>query len=567
MRGIGWGGFRRRPPIAIALALMVSCLAWPAVAQQAARPDVNPGQVQRRIPEPVEPERPPPTLTLPAAPQAAPQGTVRFVLTAVVIDGATVFDPAALAPAYEDFLAREIGLADVEEILRRITGKYRESGYFLSHAIAEPQGLQSGILRITVIEGGVQRVAFPGLPDREADRLRPYTSAVLAERPLRLATLERALLLINDLPDVRVAPSLSPIDEKTGNYELALAIDKSRFSGVVSLDNRGTRSLGPVETQAAGGVDSVLTAFDRLSLNFFTIPNQPRELMSEQLGYDLPLGSGGTRGTLTVARTDLHPHGNLASLALSGDATHFGAGVTHPVLRLRDQSFWLGGAFDVQQSEQSQQGVRQFDDQLRVLRLHGLYLADDGWGGSNSVNVEASQGLDALGASQPGGSELSRPNGRPDFTKFTGTAIRQQHLFGGFYLRLSAAGQKAAEPLLVSEQFALGGTQFGRAYDPGEIAGDDGAAGSAELRYVGLVDNSAIRSYEVYTFYDLGTVWNMGVSDGTQRQSLASAGVGVRVALQRGLSAGLEVADPLTRTVAAESGKPVRVFASISLGF
>ncbi len=551
---------------AVAMAFL-ACSLPPARAQQAARPDVNPGQVQRRIPEPVEPSRPPAPLMLPSTAPVVPQGAVRFVLTAVIVDGATIFDADALAPLYEDFLAREIGLGEVEEVLRRITAKYRDSGYFLSHAIAEPQALESGILRITVIEGGVRRVAFPGLPESEAERLRPYTTAVLAERPLRLATLERAILLINDLPDLRVAPSLNPIDEKSGDYELTLAIDRGRFSGVVSLDNRGTRSLGPVEAQAAGGVDSVLTAFDRLSLNFFTIPNQPRELMSEQLGYDLPLGANGTRGTVTVARTDLHPHGNLASLALSGDATHVGASVTHPVLRRRDQSFWLGGTFDVQQSEQSQQGIRQFDDQLRVLRLHGLYLADDGWDGSNSLSVEASQGLDALGASQAGGSELSRPNGRPDFTKFTGTAIRQQHLFGGFYLRLSAAGQKAAEPLLVSEQFALGGAQFGRAYDPGEIAGDDGAAGSAELRYVGLVGNSAFRSYEVYTFYDLGTVWNMGVTDGTQRQSLASAGVGLRVALQRGLSASLEVADPLTRTVAAESGKPVRVFASISLGF
>lgn len=563
------GSWRRllcRLAILTSLALAISGPSG-AVAQQATRPEVNPGQVQRRIPEPVAPERPPTPLTLPPTPPVAPRAAIKFVLTAVVIDGATVFDPAALAPLYEDFLAREIGLGEVEEILRRITGKYRESGYFLSHAIAEPQGLQAGILRITVIEGGVQRVSFPGQAEEAAERLRPYTAPVLAERPLRLTTLERAILLINDLPDLQVAPSLAPIDERAGTYELVLTIERSRFSGVVSLDNRGTRSLGPVEALAGGGVDSVLTAFDRISLSFFTIPNQPRVLLSEQLGYDLPLGSAGTRGTLTVARTDLHPHGNLASLALSGDATHFGAGVMHPVLRLRDQSFWLGGNFDVQQSEQSEQGIRLFDDQLRVLRLHGLYLADDGWGGSNSLAVEASQGLNALGASQPGGSELSRADGRPDFTKLTGTAIRQQHLFGNFYLRLSAAGQKAAQPLLVSEQFALGGPQFGRAYDPGEIAGDDGVAGSAELRYVALVQNSAIQSYEVYGFYDLGAVWNMGVNDGIGRQSLASAGVGVRVALRRNLNCSLEIADPLTRTVAAEGGKPVRVFASISLGF
>src|SRR5258708_10454290 len=289
---------------------------------------------------------------------------------------------------------------------------------------------------------------------------------MLADGAVRQAALERAILLIYDLPDVCVSPGLHLIDEKAGYYELVLAIDRSRFSGAVSLDNRGTRSLGPVEAQAVGGVGSILTAFDRLALNFFTVPNQPRELLSEQLGYDLPLGFHRTRAALTAARTDLHPHGNLASLALAGDATHVGAGVTHPIIRLRDHSLWLGGTFDVLQSEQSQQGMRQFDDQLRMVRLHGLYLADDGWGGSNSRSVEASQGLDALGSSRSGASDLSRPNGRPDFTKVTGMAIRQQHLIGSWYLRFAAAGQKSAQPLLVSEQFALGGTQFGRAYDP-----------------------------------------------------------------------------------------------------
>lgn len=543
------------------------CSALPAFAQRATRPEVNPGQVQRRIPEPSEPERPPASLTLPPTKPVAPQVAVRFVLAGVVIDGASVFDVAAFAPLYEEFLAREIGLGDVEMILRRITDKYRESGYFLSHAIAEPQALESGILRIAVIEGGVQRVSFPKLGEREAEQLRRYAAPVLAERPLRLATLERAILLINDLPDLHVAPGLQPIDERAGNYELVLTIDQSRFSGIVALDNRGTRSLGPAEAQAVGGVDSVLTAFDRLSLNFFTIPNQPRELLSEQLGYDLPLGSAGTRATLVFARTDLHPQGNLASLALSGDATRFGAGINHPVLRQREQSLWLGGTFDVLQSEQSEQGVRLFDDQLRVLRMHGLYLAEDRWDGSNSLSLEASQGLDGLGSSQPGSIDLSRSNGRPDFTKIAGTAIRQQHLIGGWYLRFSAAGQKSAQPLLISEQFALGGPQFGRAYDPGEIAGDDGAAGSTELRYVSVIENSIIQSYEIYAFYDIGMIWNMGVSDVTSRQSLASAGGGVRLALRHNLNFSLEIADPLTRTVAAEGGKPVRVFASISLGF
>lgn len=88
-----------------------------------------------------------------------------------------------------------------------------------------------------------------------------------------------------------------------------------------------------------------------------------------------------------------------------------------------------------------------------------------------------------------------------------------------------------------------------------------------ELRYGGTIENTVIRGYQLYGFYDLGTIWNQGVSDPTHRQSLASAGGGIRLALSHNLSFSVEIAKPLTRPVAAEGGKPVRVFASLSAGF
>jgi hemolysin activation/secretion protein len=57
------------------------------------------------------------------------------------------------------------------------------------------------------------------------------------------------------------------------------------------------------------------------------------------------------------------------------------------------------------------------------------------------------------------------------------------------------------------------------------------------------------------------------VSDATRRQSLASAGGGFRFFLPRDLVAALEIARPLTRIVAAEGNKPVRVLVNLSASF
>jgi hemolysin activation/secretion protein len=240
--------------------------------------------------------------------------------------------------------------------------------------------------------------------------------------------------------------------------------------------------------------------------------------------------------------------------------------VTHPLIRGRDQSLSLGVAFDALDSTESSNAGPLFDDHLRVLRASANYTVNDG-NNANVAYVEASQGLSALGGSRAGAANLSRSIGRADFTKATASLSRQQSLGEHWGLQMALAGQKAAQPLLVSEQFALGGARFGRAYDPAEITGDDAVAGSLELRYGRSVDSRFLRSYQLYAFYDVGAVWNQDVSDGTQRQSLASAGGGIRLALPQNVAASLEIAKALSRRVAAEGDKPVRVFISLTAAF
>lgn len=99
--------------------------------------------------------------------------------------------------------------------------------------------------------------------------------------------------------------------------------------------------------------------------------------------------------------------------------------------------------------------------------------------------MTASQGTNGLGASAAGSLNLSRAEGRSDFTKITGTASRPRELGQGLEVTVMAAGHYAGSPILSSEELGYVGQAFGRAYGPSEILGDDGAA-SAELRYNGL---------------------------------------------------------------------------------
>jgi hemolysin activation/secretion protein len=549
---------------AVALASLVP--GAPLCAQQTVRPEIDPGQVQRRIATPPAVEPPLPALQVPtpaAAPAIAPS---RFVLAGVTIDGTSVFDAAALTPVYEEFLAREIGTEDVERILQRITTKYRDAGYFLTRAIALPQALEQGVLRVTVIEGYVRRVTFRGARPGDDQRLNRYFATALEDRPAQLAPVECALLLVDDLPGVHLRPVLVPVDERSGIYDLVLTVEYATFSGFASLDNLGSEALGPWQAQIGGGLNSLIRPFDRLQLSIFTTINRPSELLSTELLYDTPLGSAGTRSVLSVERTDLKPRGGLTPEDIEGTAMRYTARLSHPVIRTRPQSLWLSAGFDALNSTESQAGTALFDDRLRVLRATAIGTVNDG-DNTNAATFEVSQGLGILDASRAGAGNLSRPNGRADFNKLTASLTREQVVSEHWGVEIALAGQKAAQRLLLPEQFPLGGQRFGRAYDPAEIVGDDALAGSVELRYGGSAESRLLRSYQFYGFSDYGSVWNMDVHDGTQHQTLASFGGGVRLGLPQNAAASLEIAKALTRRVAAADGKPVRVFIRLSAPF
>lgn len=120
---------------------------------------------------------------------------------------------------------------------------------------------------------------------------------------------------------------------------------------------------------------------------------------------------------------------------------------------------------------------------------------------------------------------------------------RFQSLNSHFGLTIGIAGQWTDDPLLSSEQYSLGGRGFGRAYDPAELVGDRALAFRLEPVYMPGGDRSGLHSKQLYAFYDEGRVWTLSAGgDATTSDSLASAGVGIRLVINRNISLSAEAA-------------------------
>lgn len=558
-------------------ALALAAAGSPARAQDVPVPDqADPGRAARQLPFPDRP--------ITAAPQAASGAEreataipawardVTFTLNAVEVDGMTVYGGDDIRPLIEPRLGETVSLAFAYTLADALTEKYREDGYFLSRVIVPQQDIKNGRLHLTAVEGRIGQIRLEAPKDLKTDFLTRY--AAPKPGPARLGDLERALLLMNDLPGMQVGSVLSP-GALPGTTDVTLTASEKPVEGRVSFDNYGSDYLGPWQASALLAFNNWQGENERFELQAGAAPRSTAdrpELGFLGLKYSQPVGRWGTVFETSTFYAGTRPGEILADFDVNGYTEYAYAGLKHPVLRSRAKSLWarLGVDARVVQSESAIDIPRQ--DDLRVARagLTGTWLGTSLGLSHNVIDLEISKGLSGLGASQRGDPWLTRAEGRPQFLKAIIEGQRLQALTGKLNALFGLKAQKANAPLLTAEEFGLGGfgSGYGRGYDPSEIAGDDALAGKIELQWNNPAPLDWLENYQAYGFYDLGAVWNQDPSDPSlARRSLASAGAGLRIDITPLYQADLSVALPLTREVEIEQSSSPRFYVSVARSF
>ena len=559
--------------LAMAVVMTLSIEAGGQTAATGARPNASSALDQRVKPDPTTPRNV--TIPLPKTESVpASTDTTGIVLSGVQITGVTVYSEADLAAIYEPYLGQQLPEAKIGEIVAAITAKYRQDNYILSHATAQPQDLDFGILYVDVIEGFIESVVFTGPPEARNELLLQFADKLKASRPLTQAALERYVMLMSDLPGLNARPALralnaTPGEENSGAHELVLQLRLDKFEGFASIDNKSTRSTGRHVAQLNGNFNSLFGQYGRTALYAYTVPDDNRELLFLEGLQEFALNAEGTQvgidGWHSVSETGERDK----PLDLDSYDTRVAIYITHPILRQRDLSVFLTGTIEYRNTEETLAGVNNYDDRVRSIRLSARSFLVDDWDGENVLIATASQGLDILDASSNDAVNLSRTGGKINYAKFEAYYARYQNLPGPWSAELGLKGQLISDGALSAEEFRAGGNNFGRAYDPSEISGDEGAAGYLELQRNLAAKNAFFRSTQIYSFYDLAAAWNDDPVFGTSKVSIASAGIGMRSLLPNQVRLSLEIAKPLTEPVIAEGaqGDFLRFFFGLNVEF
>jgi hemolysin activation/secretion protein len=567
------GSISRFFAVAASRRLLSIALCMSAVTALAQVPQLPPFLDPSRIDQRVAPERKPaPKPELPEVkppPSQVPESlrAVKVQLREVVIEGTSLLLPEAQEQA-RGYIGPNITGADIFELARTLTAMYRNAGYILSVVLVPPQDLSAGRLRLQVVEGYVANVRVEG-DAAVASRLSDLGEKIKASRPLRADALERYLLLANDLPGVRVRAVLSP-SKTPGAADLTLVATVKRAEGYASLDNYGSKYLGPGQLTVGVTGNQLLGVDDQWRLVGLTTGNG--EINYGQFSYSQVVSTEGLRLGASVWESRTNPGDVLEPLNLQGRAVAGALSAVYPLLRTRNNSLLGRALFDARNITTDiptdAGDVRLVEDRIRALRFGATWITVDRLDGQNALDVELSQGVGGTSKNDPG---KSRAGADGRFSKIVFDYERLQRFGSSLGLTLGAAAQWTNEPLLASEQYALGGRRFGRAYEPAELAGDRAVAFRMEPAYFGRAD---VFGWQLYAFYDIGKVWyqdDPALVTPRQAQSLASAGFGTRLFGWEAVSAGLEFAKPLTKPVASYvasgHGDRGRVLASITVRF
>lgn len=540
-----------------------------ALAQQASQPGFDPRQPEKHFENQSDQEtlsRPPVKLPSIGQPDTGGDTKPQFVLRGINISGAHAIPHDRISAIYQPYLGRTVSQADLAAIAGAISDLYRADGFHLSRAIVPPQDIAGGRVQIRVIEGAIVQADLKG-DGAEQFGVRPMLGPVLAEQPSRLATLERQLFLINGRPGVRITDTeLEEIGGATGRFRLTVYLKTWHVFTSFGLDNLGSSSVGPWQTYATGAFNSYLTPGDTLAVNLSTIANDPRELGFARLSYDAPVGVDGVRLGASVLYSAVRPGDarRLDSDITTTEAFELRASTVPFMSQWSALTLTLAGTFS-NVSEHDLYGPY-YNDHIRTASLTADYRLQDRFGGTNFATLTFRQGLDIFSASQFNDDLLSRDGASSNFSVLNLWFTRYQTLNDAWSLKLSAASQTASRPLFTSQQFYLGGAAFGRGYGAAEISGDNGLAGSLELRFDQKLNFRYWSGYQLYAFGDAGAVWNDGyrLSDGL---ALTSAGVGLRFFLWDDLQADFGVGVPLSYRAPDNERRSPRFLLTLSSAF
>ncbi len=493
-----------------------------------------------------------------SAPAAA---AARFYVAEFRVTGSRSLPTEQVEEAVYPYTGPDRSAADIENARAALEAAYEKAGYpTVSVTIPRQSIAQSGgVIVLAVTERTVGRLRVTGSRYFLPSAIRAGAPSLAPGTVPNMHRVQQDLVGLNQLPDRTVQPSLKAgRDPDTVDVDLAV-LDKLPFHGTLELNNRYNADTTKLRLSASLTDGNLFQRGDSATIAYQVAPENvaDAEVSSASYLFHIP------QSQLSLLLSYLHSNSNILALGstdVAGRGTSAGFRLLIPLGTTAGFSQSASVGWDYKKYYELDSFLKLPSSSQVPVTYYPLTAAySANWTASKSstdVTASLEVGLPHLG-SGVAAFDQKRYGAVPGFSVLRAGVVRQQELPYGMQAWGSLQGQITNEPLVSSEQIALGGADSVRGYDEAETLGDYGLYLQTELRspsiakYVG----GPVQSWKFHVFFDSGVVNNRDTLVGTRSSyGLSSAGVGTRVNLWGYLNGSLQDAETLDTGVNTKSG-------------
>lgn len=487
-----------------------------------------------------------------------------------ILKKVSVADPNKnnLACCYKEFIGKKIGAKDLETIINNINNHLQKEGLILSFAFAPKQDFANGELKLAVINGRIRDVKV--IADTQVDKnklFNQYVDNILTNYPVKNLDLQKNIQLINRIPGYEVKYNLEPTDNDATFDEVAylvLIVDKKTADLDVAVNNHGIKTTGKYQFYALGNLYNAFNQNEKFALHIGS-SDKSDAMKVATLDVEKFINSYGTSVNLLGSYIEDNPYAVLAGSAHKNTSSMYRASINHYLFLTSKYTLQLLAGFEHRLSKNNTIGSK-----VSTLKYDNLFI------GSNIEFPDFANGKNFVAAhyyhALKNGTSITRYNSSAqnldrDYKFFTADLYRIQQLSKGFSLFTQVLTQYSNDRLPIEQTFFVGGLTSGRAYKPGLASSNKGIDFNAELRYTKIFDNF-VNEVEPYGFYDI-VKFSKSSAD-SNKDTLQSAGFGIRARTKNEITANFEFGFPFTKEVTVggvKEGNNTRFTFMLSKGF
>lgn len=418
------------------------------------------------------------------------------------------------------FRGRALDMAQINQAAAKLTEALRTRGYLVARAYVPKQDAGNGTLTLQIIAGRLEKLTVKNQSLVRDRTLEGIFAPVAAEPALTRQSLERAMLLIDDLPGaplpkLTIAPGTTP---GTSDMTLEAGPDQ-RLTGYLLGDNMGSRYTGRYRLSGGVDVNSPAGIGDRFSVT--ATDSEGGRLNNARAAYSAPLGSSGLRGELAASSTTYSLGGDYLDLEATGNSRSIEGALSYPLMRSRDVT-WLTSLNLASKKLKDEIGVAQ-ESTPKTARVATLQVSREGWNTlwGKPLHTALSLGMSygRLGIDDADQAALNAAGARTEghYSKLNATLGSALELAPRWSVAFNASAQKAllGRNLDSSEQMNIAGPGAVKAYRE-VVSGDNGILLNTELRHA--LPGEKLR-HSVAGFADFGRVY---LQDGSYTTSNGS---------------------------------------------